>query len=287
LWDAIDVMPHIRMLVALMLLAGCVSTPGDDPLVWSDDVVRSREREQGDVVAVARFSSLRADAAMVPWEHWEILRGNVPTRYRIAELEGEGALEAVGVEGGSGMWREIRVEPQRTPLLEWRWRIPQPAPGEAPLTASSRRSPMARMSLAFHGDTSKLDFEDRTKLRIANALTAHGLPYATLIYVWMVGVPVDTVVHSRHTDRVRLLVVESGTERVGEWVSFRRNVVEDFRRAYGEAPGDIVGVGLMTDFGDDGSPRRTYYGDISFRTVGGTAGGHSNCCTAGGGQPPR
>jgi hypothetical protein len=49
-------------------------------------------------------------------------------------------------------------------------------------------------------------------------------------------------------------------------------VVEDFRRAYGEEPGDIVGVGLMTDYGDDGSPRKAYYGDITFH------GGHSNCC---------
>ena len=142
---------------------------------------------------------------------------------------------------------------------------------------------MARLSLAFHGDTSKLDFEDRTKLRLANVLTVHGLPYATLLYVWMVGVPVGTVLRSPHTDRVRLLVVESGTQRAGEWVSIRRNVVEDFRRAYGEAPGDIVGVGLMTDFGDDGSPRRTYYGDITLRAPT----GHSNCCTAGGGPPPR
>ena len=273
-------------LFALLVVAGCAGIPGDDPLVWSDDVVRSRQREQGDVVAVARFSPLRADSALMPWEPWEIRRGNARTGYRIAEIEGEGALEAVGVEGGSGMWREIRVDPARTPLLEWRWRVPAPAAGEPPVAVTSSRSPMARLSLAFHGDTSRLDFEDRTKLRIANVLTVHGLPYATLIYVWMAGVPVDTVIHSPHTDRVRLIVAESGTERVGEWVSVRRNVLEDFRRAYGEEPGDIVGVGLMTDYGDDGSPRRTYYGDISFRSPGHRP-GHSNCCTAGGGQAPR
>ena len=275
------------LLTVTLVLAGCAGIPGDDPLVWTDDVVRSREREPGDLIEVARFSSLRADAAMVPWQPWAIVRGNAPTQYRIAEVEGEGALEAVGREGGSGMWRELRVDPQHTPVLEWRWRVPAPPPGEPPVGVSSRKSPMARLSLAFHGDTSKLDFEDRTKLRLANALTVNGLPYATLIYVWMVGVPVDTVINSPHTDRVRLLVVESGARHVGEWVSIRRNVVEDFRRAYGEAPGDIVGVGLMTDFGDDGSPRRTYYGDITFRTAGGATPGHSNCCSGGGVQPPR
>ena len=69
---------------------------------------------------------------------------------------------------------------------------------------------MARLSLAFHGDADKLDFEDRAKLRLAKALTVHGLPYATLLYVWMMGEPVDTVLRSPHTDRVRMIVVESG-----------------------------------------------------------------------------
>jgi hypothetical protein len=49
-------------------------------------------------------------------------------------------------------------------------------------------------------------------------------------------------------------------------VEVRRNVVEDFRRAYAEEPGDIVAVGLMTDPGDDYSRRRTFYGDITFRS---------------------
>jgi hypothetical protein len=61
-------------------------------------------------------------------------------------------------------------------------------------------------------------------------------------------------------------VVESGTQRVGEWVSVQRNVLEDYRRAFDEEADDIVGVGVMTDPGDDGSRRRGYYGDITFRS---------------------
>ena len=57
----------------------------------------------------------------------------------------------------------------------------------------------------------------------------------------------DTVLHSPHTDRVRMIVAESGVQRAGQWITLRRNVVEDFRRAFGEEPDDIVGVGLMTD----------------------------------------
>jgi hypothetical protein len=44
-------------------------------------------------------------------------------------------------------------------------------------------------------------------------------------------------------------------------------VAEDYRNAFGEEPGDIVGVGVMTDVGDDGSPRRALYGDITLRSI--------------------
>jgi hypothetical protein len=64
-----------------------------------------------------------------------------------------------------------------------------------------------------------------------------------------------------------MIVVESGAQRAGEWVTIRRNVVEDFRRAFNEEPGDIVSFGLMTDYGDEGSPRRAVYGDITLRSA--------------------
>lgn len=250
-------------LLAVLLVAGCAST-ADDPLVWSDDVVRTLPRERGEVVEVARFSRLRAGDSLAPWEPWSIVRGNTPTTYRVVEAEGVAALEADSAEGGSGMWRRMRIDPHAQPVMEWRWRVP--AEVETRFEKNSSASPVVRLSLAFHGDPGKLDFDDRVKLRMARALTVNGLPYASLLYVWMVGVPVDTVLHSPHTDRVRMIVAESGVQRAGEWITLRRNVLEDYRRAFGEEPDDIVGVGLMTDPGDDGSRRRAFYGDITFRS---------------------
>ena len=253
-------------LLILAILAGCASGPESASLVWSEAVVKTLERERGPEVEVARFSRLRPGDPPAPWEPWLIVRGNVPTTYRVAEAGGVVALEADGVEGGSGMWRKIRIDPASQPIMEWRWRVPPPEPGSPPLSVTSSASPIMRLSVGFHGDPDKLDFDDRVKLRMAKALTVHGLPYASLLYVWMVGVPAGTVLNSPHTDRVRLIVAESGLQRVGEWITVRRNVAEDFKRAFGEEPGDIVGIGLMTDYGDDGSRRRAFYGDITFRS---------------------
>jgi hypothetical protein len=249
--------------LALVLVAGCASIP-EESLVWSAELARSLPRETGDVVEVARFSRSPPGAVGKPWEPYFVLRGNAPTMYQVVQLEESTALAADAEEGGSGLYRKIRIDLARHSVLEWRWRVP--ADPQARLEVSSRASPLVRLSLAFHGDPAKLDFEDRAKLRLAKALTVNGLPYASLLYVWMYNVPVGTVLHSPHTDRVRMIVVESGAQRIGEWVSIRRNVLEDYRRAFGEEPSDVLAVGLMTDPGDDGSRRRSFYGDITFRS---------------------
>jgi hypothetical protein len=254
-----------------LAVAGCSSDP--DSLTWSSVLSRDLYRQTNEVIEVAQFSAAAPGAPTAPWEPFVIVRNSHPTDYHLVQLGDTVALEAKADEGGTGLYRKIKIAPDRYPVMEWRWRVPQPEK-DRPMSVVSRESPVVRLSLAFDGDPAKLDFDDRTKLRLAKLLTVNGLPYASLLYVWMYKVPVGTVLHSPHTDRVRMIVVENGDRHLGEWVSVRRNVREDFLRAFGEEPGDIVAVGVMTDVGDDGSPRKAYYGDITFRQ----AGGHMNCC---------
>ncbi len=84
------------------------------------------------------------------------------------------------------------------------------------------------------------------------------------MYVWSNELPVGTVVQNPHTDRIRAIVVASGAEGVGEWRNYRRNVLEDYRIAFGEEPWDIVAVGMMTDADNTQQKAHCLYGDITF-----------------------
>jgi hypothetical protein len=250
--------------IAAVLAHSCATAPVEEELTWSAALERTLPLESGDTIEVARFSALTAGGSdFGGWEPWILLRGNTPTEYQLVERDDIVVVQADSSAGGTGMFRKIRIDPHRNPILEWRWRVPrESAAGGA--KGPSAVSPPVRLSLAFDGDASKLDFDDRTKLRLAKALSVSGLPYASLLYVWLIRSPVERIYSSPHTERVRHIVVESGEERLGQWVVERRNVLEDYRRAFHEEPGDIVAVGFMTDAGDNGAPRRAFYGDITF-----------------------
>ena len=245
------------------LLTGCASAPEteteDDGLLASTALVKRLSIEEGKLVQVARFSRLRpGEEAVQDWEPYVLQPANPRTRYHVVDLGGHRCMEADATNGFSALQRLIRISPERHPVVEWSWNVPRLPSDDAP----GRPTPRARLMLAFHGDPQKLDFDQRVKLRMAKAVTGQALPYSSLIYVWLKGVPEGTVVPSPYTERVRLVAMDSA--RPGEWITLRRNVREDYRRAFGEEPGDIVGVGIFTDVDGQGAPGRACYGDITF-----------------------
>jgi hypothetical protein len=223
-----------------------------------------RLRETADIVEVGRFSQRTARLPLPEyWQQYIILPSKPLTQYTLVDT-GEGvALEANAEASASGLYRKIRIDPARHPVVSWRWRVAALIPGADKRRASAEDSP-ARLVLSFHGDPARLDVAERGKMRLARAISGREIPYATLMYVVSNELPVGTLLPNPHTDRIQMLVVASGEGQVGQWTDFRRNVLEDYRRAFGEEPWDIVAVGVMTDADNTGKTARCHYGDISF-----------------------
>jgi hypothetical protein len=73
------------------------------------------------------------------------------------------------------------------------------------------------------------------------------------------------MVPNPYTDRIMMIVVESGADKRNQWVSEERNVSEDYKRAFGEEPPMISGVAIMTDTDNTRESATAYYGDIFFK----------------------
>ena len=64
------------------------------------------------------------------------------------------------------------------------------------------------------------------------------------------------------TDRIRKIVVESGAKNLNQWLDYDRNIRADFEKAFGEPPGALVGIGIMTDTDNTRSMVKAWYGPM-------------------------
>lgn len=119
-----------------------------------------------------------------------------------------------------------------------------------------------RVVLAFDGDRSLFSMKNAMLSELSLAITGEPLPYATLMYVWCNTRPTGSVIINPRTDRIRKLVVESGTHRLSRWLDYERMIRSDFEQAFGEPPGDLVGIGIMTDADNTQTVTRAWYGEL-------------------------
>jgi hypothetical protein len=180
-------------------------------------------------------------------------------------MDGRRVLRAQAQTAASGLLQEIEIDPLVSRHLKWHWSVPQLLP-EADLSKKGSDDSPVRMIVSFDGDLAKLDVEDRAMAGMVKMVSGREMPYATLMYVWDNKLPIGTFLDSPHSSRVKLIVVESGSDRLGKWVSYSRNLVADFKRAFGEMPEKIITVGVMTDTNATEKDATAYYGDIEIAT---------------------
>jgi hypothetical protein len=55
--------------------------------------------------------------------------------------------------------------------------------------------------------------------------------------------------------------LESGERKAGEWVSERRNLHEDYKKAFGTDPSGVFAIGIQTDTDHSNEMVTAYYSD--------------------------
>jgi Protein of unknown function (DUF3047) len=214
-----------------------------------------------DVAASAAAQATHAQLLPSGWEPWVLHPSKAKTRYRLEKLDSGMAMRADADSSASGLVCALKIDPARRPFLEWRWRVDSLITGADNTDRYAEDAPV-RIVLAFDGDKSALPLRDRLFLEQSRIFSGNELPYATLMYIWENNKPVGSVIQNPHTGRVRKIVVASGPIGVRQWQSFRRNIIEDFKLAYGHAPGKLLGVAILTDTDNTKEKVTAWYGDI-------------------------
>jgi len=232
--------------VAVALVAACAAPPGPAELRAPPPL---------------RASGTPPAADCVPSWHARALPGKRLTRYAVSSDGREAAIEAQADASASMLRHALRREPEALGMLRFSWRVPALMEA-ADVRDRDREDAVVRVLLAFEGSEERLSPANRLLFDLAEGVTGERPPYATLIYVWDRHAPAESVVVNARTDRIRQIVVESGPAGLTSWRHYDRDIAADFRRAFGEAPGPLVGVALMTDADNTGARARALYGPV-------------------------
>lgn len=166
------------------------------------------------------------------------------TAYRVVELAGARALEARSRGRASAKYLEREIDLGETPYLQWCWQV----------------------SGVHEGLDETRKAGDDYPARVYVARKTGLLPWQveSVNYVWASRQPAGSAWPNAFTDRARLLALQSGDARVGEWVAEVRDVGADYRRLFGRRPTTIDGLALMSDGDNAGVDATAWFTHLAF-----------------------
>jgi Protein of unknown function (DUF3047) len=222
----------------------------------------------GDAAAPCTPRSLDFDRKDSGWAHQPLSKLKRDTVYKVDRVDGRAVLRA-SADGAASLYvAPVKPAMKGPAFLNWDWKTDALVPGADNRDKSREDAPL-RVLVAFDGDVKTLPEAEQKRFSRAKSLTGRQPPYAVVMYIWSDQVPVGSVIPSAHTSQVKMLAVASGADGLGRWQSVQRNLVEDYRRAYGAEPGPVLGVAVMTDTDNTGTKAVGEYADIRFTCPGG------------------
>jgi len=231
-------------------LVGALLSPG----VWA---------QTGTVLEVARFSASEPGASFP--EGWKPLTFKKIPKRTLYELVKDGkhvVVKATSDASASGLTKEVKIDPKEYPIVQWQWKVDNLLQNSDATRKDGDDYP-ARLYITFEYDPDKVSFGKKLKFK-AGQVVFGDIPIGAISYVWERKAPVGSIIDNAYTDFVKMVVVESGPQKIGMWIDESRNIYEDYKKAFGEEPPMINGVAIMSDTDNTKERVTAYYGDITF-----------------------
>jgi hypothetical protein len=248
------------MVGASFILVGCAGLSGNSVQNEAGQPFNAEQLPAQE--ELPKFSAETARNGMPSgWNFYRIAPFKKNTVYRLENYQGRTVLSASSKTSASGLAVKLRPRQATNLWLQWEWKALNPITKADNIDGYADDAPL-RILVAFDGNKSKLPLKEKMTFEMAHLISGQEMPYATLMYIWSGKSPVDTIIPNAHTSRIKMIVVDSGWDNLGKWHQHQRDLSADYKRAYGEAPGEVIGIALLTDTDNTKSEARAFYGDI-------------------------
>lgn len=154
---------------------------------------------------------------------WRVSNETAKTIYRIESEKGDHFLRARADNQAVQIGLEHIFDPTSQPRLKWRWRVNQ-LPTGADERVSGKHDAAAQVYVIF---------DNQIRPRVVK-------------YTWSSSLPPGTQFTSPLYDRNKGIVLRSGPAGLGRWHDEEVNFFEDYKKLFGEEPGKVQGIAILT-----------------------------------------
>lgn len=197
------------------------------------------------------------------WRHQTLPKVERANEFELVSEEGRRALRIRSSSSASSWVAPVGIDATRWPMLRWQWKVSRSLAG-SDLRTKRGDDYAARLYVFFDLPLEQLALADRLRIRASRALSGVDVPAAALCYVWGHAQPVGSTAWNPYTDRVRMIVVDSGDTHAMQWRTPERDVRRDWADAFGGPMPSISGVAVGSDTDNTGDKVETWFGDVSF-----------------------
>lgn len=180
------------------------------------------------------------DRSLDEWEN-KIFKGKT-----VYAVESD-TLHALSRNSASAIFYKIkqRFRAQDYPMLSWKWKVVRfPAPDRLKERRGIERD----------------DYAARVYVIFPSIFI---LSSRVLEYVWDENSPVESISDSPYSASIKLIVAHAEKSDRGKWILEKRNILEDYRKAFGREPSLRVGaIALMSDADNTADVAEAYFDDI-------------------------
>ena len=225
------------------------------------------QAQEAGVLPVGMFSAEKVEGGLpADWKLFFFKNVTKHTEYALLRDHGTMVVRAQSANAASGLARSMRIDPRQYPILEWRWKVVT-IPGRSDVHKKAGDDYPARIFINFVFDAQKAGFWDRLRHKTVGGMYGLEAPGTALNYIWAGNGTPGSIIASPFTSRVQMVVIESGNGKISTWITEQRNIIEDYKKAFGQDPPAISSIAIMTDTDNTGESATAYYGDIVLRNA--------------------
>jgi hypothetical protein len=186
--------------------------------------------------------------------------------YGIHRDSGGSYLRAESDASASGLLFKKEFDVRAYPRIRWRWKIENLYTKADPFAKSGDDYPI-RVYVLFKYDPDKASLLEKAKYGFAKALYGDYPPQSSLNYVWANVDAGKRMYDSPYSDKTKIIALEQGPARLGQWITEEVDVLDGYREAFGTDPPHAASLAVMNDSDDTGGKAVSY---IDFIEVAGS-----------------